>query len=68
MGLGRKVIQSMEHGAIYYSSVVEEFSGDLLKEMGLGLCHGFGEVKVSHLLFLAIVWWNALGWCGVVFG
>ena len=56
----------MKHGAVNNTSIVEEFSCDLLKELSLGRGHQFGEVKISHLVFLIVVLWNVLGWSGIV--
>ena len=30
--------------------------------------HWFGEVKISPLLFLNVIWGNVLGWSGIVLG
>ena len=58
----------MKHSAVNGAGIVKEFSSDLLKEVSLSLCHWFREVNISHLLFLAVIWWNVLGWCGIVSG
>ena len=58
----------MKHGAVDGASIVKKFTSDLLKDVSLALGHWFGEVKISHLLFLAVIWWDVLGWCGIVSG
>ena len=68
VGLCGKIVQGVKHGAVNGSGIVKEFSSDLLKEVSLGLRHWFGEVKISHLLFLAVIWWDVLGWCSIVPG
>ena len=60
VGLCGKIIQYVKHGAVNGLGIVKEFASDLLKEVSLGLCHWFGEVNISHLLFLAVVWWDVL--------
>ena len=58
----------MKHGAVNGVSIVKVFTGDLLKEVSLARGHWFGEVEIGHLLFLAIIWWDALGWGSIVPG
>ena len=58
----------MKHGAVNGSGAEKEFTSDLLKEVSLASGHCFGEVESSHLLFLAVIWWDVLGWCSIVSG
>ena len=58
----------MEHGAVNSTGIVKKFFCDLLKEEGLSFGHWSGEVKISHFLFLTIIWWDVLRWSGIVLG
>ena len=58
----------MKHGAVDGTSIVRKFTSDLLKEVSQALGHWFAEVKISHLLFLAVILWDVLRWCSIVPG
>ena len=60
VGLCSEIVQRVKHSAVNGSGIVKEFTSDLLKEVSLVCGHWFGEVKISHLLFLAVVWWDVL--------